>query len=169
MRVINLFAGPGAGKSTIAAGLFYRMKKLGLNVELVTEYAKEKVWENSIEVLNDQLYVTAQQNRRLSRLQGKVDYVITDSPLLLGAYYSRKYGTDILEVANFIETLFDSYDNTNIFIKRTKEFKKGGRLGSYESAVKADDAILDMLEQRRVFLYLKDDQHILDEILAYVL
>jgi len=30
MKVINLFAGPGAGKSTTAAGLFYYMKKLGM-------------------------------------------------------------------------------------------------------------------------------------------
>lgn len=28
-KVINFYAGPGAGKSTNAAGLFYEMKKLG--------------------------------------------------------------------------------------------------------------------------------------------
>jgi dephospho-CoA kinase len=34
MRVINLAAGPGAGKSTTAAGLFNIMKLKGLKVEL---------------------------------------------------------------------------------------------------------------------------------------
>lgn len=43
--VINLIGSPGTGKSTIAAELFARMKWLGFDVELVSEYAKELVWE----------------------------------------------------------------------------------------------------------------------------
>jgi len=39
-KVINLFAGPGAGKSTTAAGLFAEMKRANVDVELVTEYVK---------------------------------------------------------------------------------------------------------------------------------
>ena len=46
--VINLFGGPGCGKSTIAAELFAILKKQGYEVELVTEYAKDKVWEESL-------------------------------------------------------------------------------------------------------------------------
>lgn len=38
IRRINLFAGPGAGKSTACAQLFSRMKLAGFNVEQVTEY-----------------------------------------------------------------------------------------------------------------------------------
>lgn len=45
MKVINLFGGPGIGKSTLAAGLFEHMKIAGFNVELVNEYAKDMVWE----------------------------------------------------------------------------------------------------------------------------
>ena len=45
MKVINLFGGPGCGKSTTAADLFARMKLRGLSVELVTEYAKDVVWD----------------------------------------------------------------------------------------------------------------------------
>lgn len=41
--VINLIGGPGSGKSTTAAGLFFRMKSMGVRCELVTEYAKELV------------------------------------------------------------------------------------------------------------------------------
>jgi tRNA uridine 5-carbamoylmethylation protein Kti12 len=90
--VVNLFGGPGCGKSTTSAGLFHDMKKKSLNVELVTEYAKELVWSDSISAMSDQLYLLANQNRRLDRLVGKVDYVITDAPLLLSAYYGVKYG-----------------------------------------------------------------------------
>jgi adenylate kinase family enzyme len=65
MKVINLFGGPGSGKSTLAAGLFERMKIQGLSVELVTEYAKDMVWERRGNILDDQLYILAKQHRRL--------------------------------------------------------------------------------------------------------
>lgn len=41
--VVNLFGVPGAGKSTGAAYIFYRLKINGINAELVTEFAKDKV------------------------------------------------------------------------------------------------------------------------------
>lgn len=45
--IVNLFGVPGAGKSTGAAYIFSRLKMLGINAELVTEFAKDKVWENN--------------------------------------------------------------------------------------------------------------------------
>ena len=53
MKVINLFAGPGTGKSTTAAGLFYKMKSKGYMVELVTEFAKDLVYQESFFRLKD--------------------------------------------------------------------------------------------------------------------
>lgn len=47
MVVVNLFGEPGAGKSTGAAYIFSALKMHGINAELVTEYAKEKVWEET--------------------------------------------------------------------------------------------------------------------------
>ena len=35
--IINMFAGPGAGKSTTEEELFYKLKHDGYNVELVIE------------------------------------------------------------------------------------------------------------------------------------
>lgn len=49
MLVINLFGVPGAGKSTGAAYIFARLKMLGINTELVTEFAKDKVWDCNID------------------------------------------------------------------------------------------------------------------------
>lgn len=148
MKVINLYGGPGSGKSTTAAGLFHKMKKEGLNVELVTEYAKDKVWDNSVDVLLDQLYVFAKQNRKLDRLKGKVDYVITDSPILLSIYYGDKYGRHSYNFECFkvlALEVYNSYDNYNVFITRTKPFKQVGRLGSEEGANQADVEIREML------------------------
>ena len=39
--VINLIGGPCSGKSTIAAELFARLKKMGIHCELVSEYIKQ--------------------------------------------------------------------------------------------------------------------------------
>ena len=43
--VVNLFGVPGAGKSTGAAYIFSKLKLVGINAELITEFAKDKVWE----------------------------------------------------------------------------------------------------------------------------
>ena len=55
----NLFGSPGSGKSTMAALVFSRLKMLNINCELVTEFAKDKVWENNNTALANQLYVFA--------------------------------------------------------------------------------------------------------------
>lgn len=56
--VINIFGGPGVGKSTVAAGLFYRLKCLHYSVELVEEFAKYLVYQGMVDVLRrDQLRV----------------------------------------------------------------------------------------------------------------
>lgn len=62
MIVVNLFGAPGAGKSTGAARIFSNLKMAGINAELVTEFAKDKVWEENKAVFNDQLYIFGKQN-----------------------------------------------------------------------------------------------------------
>ena len=42
--VVNLFGAPGAGKSTGAAYIFAILKMHGIDAELVTEFAKDKLW-----------------------------------------------------------------------------------------------------------------------------
>lgn len=144
MRVINFFAGPGSGKSTSAAGLFFLMKTQGYNVELVTEYAKDVTWEQHMFILSDQVAITGEQNRRLNRLIGKVDYAITDSPLLLGlAYLPQKY---VPSYPTFVQELFNSYDNfLNIFVYRVKPFNQRGRNQNELEAIEKDNQIKQIL------------------------
>lgn len=89
MLVVNLFGAPGAGKSTGAAYVFSQLKAAGINAELVTEFAKDKVWEETKAVFDNQAYIFGKQYFRISRLEGKVDVVITDSPILLSAFYNK--------------------------------------------------------------------------------
>ena len=40
LPIINIFGGPGTGKSTLAAYIFHNLKCRHVEVEVVTEYAK---------------------------------------------------------------------------------------------------------------------------------
>lgn len=143
-KVINLFAGPGAGKSTIAAGLFYEMKIRNIKCELVTEYAKDMTYEKRTNVLSDQLYILAKQNRKLSRLIGEVDYIITDSPLLIGLMYTPD--NYFFGFSNLVHEIFDSYENINFFIKRTKPYQTYGRNQTEEQAKEIDNNLLALID-----------------------
>ena len=143
-RYINLFGGPCCGKSTTAAGLFYEMKRRGLDVELVTEYPKELAWDGRLSELACQFKVTGEQMWRHQRLDGKVSWVITDSPVLLGCIYGRSL-TDTQRQA--IKEWFSSLDNVNIFVQRSEvtPYKTSGRVHTYEEAVQADNEIYSEL------------------------
>lgn len=143
--VINLWAGPGAGKSTTAAGLFQIMKILGLNVELVTEYAKDLTWEKNVSRLGNQFLVTATQDHRLRRLLGQVDYIITDSPLPLGiAYMGPEFGDWLPEA---ISECFEGYNNRDFLLQRRKAYSPVGRNETEHQALIKDIAIRDLFRE----------------------
>ncbi|MBK1871561.1 AAA family ATPase [Aestuariivirga sp. YIM B02566] len=146
LLVINLWAGPGAGKSTTAAGLFNLMKLSGYRVELVTEVAKDLVYEERIKLLNDnQLLVLALQDHRLRRLVGKADIAITDSPLPLSIVYKPAQGLFSASWLNDTAlALWRDYENYNILVKRSKPYQKYGRTQTLEEARKLDARIEDL-------------------------
>lgn len=144
MKVINLFGGPGCGKSTTAAGLFYKMKHEGMRVELVTEYAKDIVWADRHRELDDQLYITGKQHHRLFHLKRKVDYCITDSPLLLALVYNR---TMPQSFAPFVKDVFHMYENYAIVLNRTKPYMLFGRSQTEDEAKALDHEILTMVRE----------------------
>jgi hypothetical protein len=142
-KYINFWAGPGTGKSSCAADLFAEMKWGGHNVELIDEYAKIKTWEKHLNILEDQMYVSAKQNRKLERLQGQVDWVITDSPLLMCVpYVPMDYCSYFKPL---IRQMFDRYDNINYFLIREKAYNPVGRNQTEEEAKALDSQIKDLL------------------------
>lgn len=72
-----------------AAYIFSELKMRGINAELVTEFAKDKVWENNDEVFKNQAYIFGKQSYKMSRCRDKVDVIITDSPLPLSIFYNH--------------------------------------------------------------------------------
>lgn len=138
---VNLFAGPGSGKSTTAAAVFARLKKAGVNCELVTEFAKDKVWEGNSKIFLDQCYIFGKQHWKMSRLQREVDVVITDSPLLLSLVYNDKYES----LPALALEAHRGMDSLNFFLNRTKPYNPKGRHQDEDGARALDSKILDML------------------------
>jgi hypothetical protein len=160
-----MYAGPGAGKSSCAADLFSQMKWEGYNVELVDEFAKECPWDKNYSVLEDQLYVMAKQNRKLERLRGQVDFAITDSPIILAPLYAKpSYMPEYFK--KLTHEVFESYDNLNIYLNRTKPFSPIGRHHTEEESRQKDQEILDMLSDYQYeYWCVNADRHTKDKIL----
>jgi hypothetical protein len=141
--VVNLLGGPGTGKSTTAAGVFSKLKWRGVNAELATEFAKDKVWEGSLAVLEDQVYILGKEYHKLHRLDGKVDVFVTDSPLFLSLMYGEHLGDNFAALA--IE-LFLRYDNLTYFLQREKPYNPAGRVQTEGRARELDERILKLLD-----------------------
>lgn len=159
-RVINFFAGPGAGKSTLGAGLFSELKFRGLTPELAYEWIKDAEYEGRNTpggvLQRSQEYIFAKQHFRLARLAGKVDYVITDSPVILGVAYSEKDYLPALETT--ILQAHNRYENLNFFVRRSKDYVRVGRSQTKDEAVQKDNEIKTILEKYSV-PFLEVDYH----------
>ena len=144
MIIVNLFGVPGAGKSTGAAYIFSQLKMKGINAELITEFAKDKVWENNEKVFKNQLYLFGKQSFRISRVQDEVDVIVTDSPLLLSILYNQ---TPILgeNFNQLVYDVFNSYNNINYLIKRTKPYNPSGRMQTEEESNALAQPMVDLL------------------------
>lgn len=143
MIVVNLYAGPGAGKSTTAALLFGLLKLGSVNAELVREYAKDVVWEGREHLLEQQTYVFAKQAKRQADLDGKVDVVVTDSPLLLSMIYAPEAAT----LHALVAEEYGRYENLDVYVNRVKPYHPEGRLQTEDEARALDGAVVDVVQR----------------------
>lgn len=161
MIVVNLFSEPGAGKSTGGSYIFSMLKMLGVNAELVTEFAKDKVWEDTETPFKNQAYIFGNQYFRISRCADKVDVIVTDSPLPLSIVYNE---TECLK-ENFnqvVMDVFNSYNNMNYFLHRVKPYNHVGRHENEDEAANLRTTIERVLEERGI-----NCQHINGDIGGY--
>lgn len=147
LNVINLYGGPGTGKSTTAAALFALMKRNGINVELVTEFAKDLVWTERNKELGDQIYIFGKMYHKLWRLRDKVDYVIIDSPLPLCVYYDRENLPGFKEL---VFNMYNSFTNYNFRLRRKFKYQEEGRYQTEVEADKVDEDLIKLVEDNGV-------------------
>jgi len=146
--ILNFFGGPGSGKSTLAAGVFYKLKTNMYNVELVTEFAKDLVWEKRSSALKCQPFVFGQQLHKIEKIVGQADIIVTDSPILLSTIYSQNYPISFL---HSVVDIFQTFNNLNYFIERGENnYDPVGRNESLEQAASIDEKIKVFLNANNI-------------------
>jgi hypothetical protein len=143
--VVNVIGGSGIGKSTTAALVYGELKSRYLQCELVREFVKAWVYEGKKVGPFGQSIIYGQQLERESSLYGKVDFIVTDSPLIMCPPYQLHYdGHDSIK-----HSLFKDLEQAknlgvihiNFLLKRVKPFDPKGRYESEEVAKLIDQKI----------------------------
>ncbi len=145
--LVNLWAGPGAGKSTLAAETFAALKRDQVPCELVTEYVKRWAWRGERIGTFDDVYITAKQLRAESSLYGKVQVIVTDSPIGLGAVYEQIYHPTRQTMALLCASirarqLAEGIKILDLYVVRSKPYVQDGRYESEEKARQVDQVAL---------------------------
>lgn len=149
MIVVNLYGGPCSGKSTLMAGLFYKLKSLGKNVEMSTEFVKDSVYDGNPYPFQDQIYVFANMLKHLRQYDRKVDYVITDAPLLMNSIYGEK---ELPAFHKLVMEEYNRYNNINYFLERSKnvDFVSSGRVNTEKESNDIQKKVKKLLDKNDI-------------------
>ena len=148
-HIINLFGGPGSGKTTCAMSICSELKKLGYSAEYVQEYAKELVYEKNFDLLDGsemhQFGILQEQMNRVDRLLGgEVDFIVCDAPIVLNGIYNQELTAEYSEM---LQNLFHQYQNLSFFIERdVTSYQQEGRMQTFQESVEKDAEIRKMLD-----------------------
>lgn len=155
--IISLYGGPGTGKSTSAAYLYYLLKSQDKSVELVREYVKDWAYEARTISNYDQIYFLGKQVRRESLLYGKVDWIITDSPVMMNLFYAQKYcpsklseGIRSATLSMYGQAAEDGHKHVHVFLKRIKPYLAEGRYQKEEEAKQIDVELHRLLQDLKI-------------------
>lgn len=138
-KIINLFGAAGSGKSTQAYGIAYKLKLANLSAEYIHEYVKNKVFLGDHNILMKQNYIFEKQRFYQNVALGQTDYIICDSPVVLSAFYGKKYNNPHIseEWLTYVWSEFNKQSNINFFITRNPnvQFEESGRMQKSEESL----------------------------------
>lgn len=144
--VVNLFGEPSAGKSTAAMDITARLKRKGINAEYVSEFAKDKLYEQNPEVFKHQEYIFGKQSFKMGRVRDKVQVIVVDSPLILSIIYnSNKHLGDAFD--QVVMNVFNSYNNKNYLLVRKHNYETSGRFQNEDEAAEVRKQLISELNK----------------------
>ena len=133
--VISFVGASGSGKSTAAFGTTYRLKKKGISVEYVPEFAKDLFYNGLLgKYIPNQSYIISEQYKRIYDLLGQVDFIVTDAGIEISALHASY---ESKEVENLAWYLRKKIRQVTIFIERDEEKVPFGTSGRTESEAKS--------------------------------
>lgn len=149
IRRISLWGAPGTGKSVLSAWLFASLKIAGYNIQFVEEQVKKWAFQKRPILSFDQMFLTASQvSSEDELLRNGVPYIITDCPIMISYFYSRRnkldYAPLILELGRHVEKV---YPSINILLERDVPYQTQGRYETEEQANILDGEMLEFLEE----------------------
>lgn len=169
-KVINFFGAPSAGKSYNAMTLTCELKRLGYKVEYISEYAKEVVAEESAHKLKHQIYIFAKQLKRMDIYINKgLDFIITDSPLILSSFYGNLYQTSTPLFQELVFENFNKFENINFYLTRSLPYDPTLRVQTEEQAEEVNCQLKTYLQSSNVsFVSLTNNKDTIPTILKYL-
>lgn len=132
--------------STTAVLLHGILKMHGITSEYTGEYAKDLAWEGRLGLKVDQMKLFGEQSHKQWRLNGQVDIIISDSPLLLSSVYRT---SDTLMDALILQE-HNKYENINFYLERPKQYIRKGRKETKDEAIKIDEKIKKLLGDKQI-------------------
>lgn len=155
-KLINFYGAPSSGKSTAASDLYSQLKKTGKDVELVTECAKDWVWDDRKIQRFYQIKIVSEQIYREARLFDKVDYIITDSPAPLGCFYEEYYFKDKMirpMMLEYIKQRDNVIESMHYFTKfDPNRSSEKGRFQTKQESIYIDSVLPKWLEDFNIFV-----------------
>ena len=165
--VINLIGGPCSGKSTVAAELFARLKKMGIKTELVSEYIKDRIYEENKTMPNNQIAIFGMEHYNISNKLGKVEVIVHDGSFINNIIYKAEYNE---EFGNLIISEYKKFNNLDFFIKRGNiEFESYGRIHNLKQSKELDRIIKETYDNYELTYIEVESRDAVDKIIPIVL
>jgi len=143
---INLWGGPGLGKSNTASRIYSILDAKQINIQLCREYIKNWVYQQRAPRSFDQVYIFGKQlHSEDLPLQGGVEHIVTDSPLLMSVWYasSTLKNTEITSNLLGLAREFERQNpSINIFLDREGiKYQPTGRFQTEDEAREMDKSL----------------------------
>lgn len=151
MLVVNLYAGPCVGKSTLAGDVFTKLKRAGIQAEIPPEVAKIRAQRGDTVFLQDQLAVFGETQHQLNMTaRSGAQVAVVDSPILLSLVYMPK---DYLKTfPTLVREVYDRFENLNYVLTRNPShgYSQVGRVHTEQQALDVDQTVIQVLRSQNV-------------------
>jgi tRNA uridine 5-carbamoylmethylation protein Kti12 len=152
MRRIQFFGAPSAGKTVLSLEVVAECKKHGIKCEIITELAREWAYVDRSISSMDQIYLFASQMNREDTLlsRDKVDFVVTDSPLILNCWFSNAHNPVFWKSLEPLVRMFDErFPVLNFFCPLNKSYKfhAEGRHFPAEKSQEISDSLWEFVKE----------------------
>lgn len=142
---VNLFGGPGAGKTVMAARMFAGLKMMGVEAMNPEEHAKLAILSGRPWLLDEQIIMAGKTMETMFNLKDKASVIIMDSPILLCSVYGKR---EPPAFHSLIEDVHKRFNHVNIMVIRDEKagYDPSNRREDQEQALLIDHLLTNKIE-----------------------